>query len=619
MQSDAQDRSASRNRSGAHEVQSPRVHLRVPAQDLTTLTLGATQPRKLQAWVDSLPLMNMGETSRQLYQYIQELNRLQVDTRTRFQLLEVLRPVLLHVTDSLGRHYLRQSLVLPDKARRVASLAQALQGHLANGYKLVVLRALRKADDKEVRVALATALHRAITALGDTLLRCCQLYFPTPRHLWLELHQLFLLAEHYRLDGIRVADASAVGQAVPAASTVAQAYIRTLLLATAKPNQLRQQEMATVYALALGGAALVAVRPAAGEDDLFVFDLQVDRAPTYRTHASMGSASCRYIDAQPLVAALASAQGGGALPLCPPELTDALAMHLRQAWGALTERAFSRVSQCVALDICFGLGALHHFSSDGADFAAQVGAARLRVLEGEDDNPFTATSRKPVGPATAVHQEDPWSQAGDAAGFRMADGANVESIDLSGITAAVQARQSGPVAGFDHHHCQTVNVSPGGYCLAWEGETPAQLRTGELIGVREQDHHEWGVGVVRWVRQLTNQTAQFGIELLAPRALPAAARVIKKTGEPPEFMRVLMLPALHAIGQEPSLLVPAVGFQQQARLELVRQGACETVVLARRISGTASFGQFAFRGQDERVPSKAAPGGDEFQSIWNSL
>ncbi|WP_211315721.1 hypothetical protein [Isoalcanivorax indicus] len=601
-----------------------RIRLKLPEQDLTALTLGHAQPRKLQAWVEQLPLMNMGETSRQLYQYIQELNRLRIDTRTRFQLLEILRPVLLHVTDSLGKHYLRQSLVLPEKARRVASLAQALQGHLANGYKLVIARGLRKAEDREVRDALAIALHRAITAMGDTLLRCYQLYFPTPRHVWLELHQLFLLAERHELEDRVVSDPLLSEGA--ADTTVAQAYIRSLLLATAKPNQLRQQELATVYALARAGAVLVDVRSAAGEDDLFVFDLQVDRPPTYRTHVSVARGSCRYIDAQRLVAELGRDGSEGAAVLARPAgLSESLTVHLRQAWGALTERTFSRVAQRVSLDICFGLGALHHFSSEGADFATQIGAARLRVLEGDGSNPFSGQVRRAssAGMQPSLREEDPWSQAPDAGDYRMADSTDIESIDLSGITAAVQARQGdGGRVAFTSHRCETVNVSPGGYCLAWEGETPPQLRTGELVGVREQDHHEWTVGVVRWVKQLSHQAAQFGLELLAPRALPAAARVLKKTGDPSEFMRVLVLPALQAIGQDATLLVPAVGFHSNARLEIIRQGVTERVLLTRRLTGTASFSQFEFRGQEQSQRGGAGQddaAGDDFKSIWSSL
>ena len=606
------------------------IRLKLPEQDLRALTLGSDQPRKLQAWVDQLPLMNMGETSRQLYQYLQELNRLSLDTRTRLQLLEIVRPAVLHVCDSLGKHYLKQSLVLPEKARRVASLAQALQGHLAGGYKLVVARGIQRIQrmpqegererpqEREIRLAIATALERALAALGDTLLRCYQLYFPTPRHVWLELHQLYLLAATHQLALLPVADPALKRSP---SMTVAHAYYRTLLLATAKPNQLRQQELAWVYEATETWAALIAVRPAASLDDLFVFDLLLDRPPTYRTHVSAARQSCRYIDSQALVSRLAQCVNGK-----PPEgfflprgVSEGLLAHLQQAWGALTERSFQRQGQQIRLEVCFGIGALHHYSSNGIDFAAQIGAAQQRVLAGEDNKPFSGQVRRDAGTGMRpALPEEAWDQSFDGDNRRMAhETATVESIDLSRITAAVQAYGTEVKAmQFDCHACQTVNVSPGGYCLAWQGETPAQLRTGELIGVREEEHHEWTVGVIRWVRQLTHQGAQFGIELLAPRALPAAARVLKKTGDSGEFLRVLLLPELHAIAQPATLLVPAVGFTAGARVELLRQGAGERVQLLRRVSSTASFGQFEFRSLDAPV---VAPAEDEFQSIWSSL
>jgi len=108
---------------------------------------------------------------------------------------------VLLVCRALGKHYLNQALVLPDKARRVASLAQALQTHLAAGYKLAAVRGIRRLNERDGKTLVASSIHRAITAQTDNLVRSYQLYFPTPRHLWLELHQLFLLAEMHRLDG----------------------------------------------------------------------------------------------------------------------------------------------------------------------------------------------------------------------------------------------------------------------------------------------------------------------------------------------------------------------------------------------------------------------------------
>lgn len=605
------------------EQQAQRIRLKLPDQDLQFLTIGSDQPKKLKAWVEELPLMNMGETSRQLYQFIQELNRLQIDARQRFQLLETVRPTILHVCDALGQHYLNQSVVLPEKARRVASLAQALQGHLANGYKLVAVRGMRKLKDKDARTTVVISIHRAVTALTDTLVRCYQLYFPTPRNLWLELHQLYLLAEANGLEATEVADPDF--KAIETC-TIADAYARVLLLATAKPNQLRQQELAALYRATEEWSDLIAIKPAGEKSDLFVFDLQQDRPPTYRTHVSVAGAQSRYIDSAALVERLSQVAAGQPPSgfSVPKGITDSLVNHLQQAWGALTERSFKRISETGSIHICLGLGALHYYTSGCVSFESQVGSGQMKVLADNEDNPFLSGKAGKPGPrpqSRILEEDDPWSHAADSGKRRMAEDATTEDIDFSRITSALQDSGRESKVHFDHYTCKKVNVSPGGYCLEWAGEAPSQLRTGELMGLREPGFDEWAVGVVRWVKQLPNQGVQFGVELLAPRAIPAGARVLKKTGDATDFMRVLLLPALHAIGQPATLLAPNVGFRTGFKLELVEQGRASRVVLQRKVNSTASFGQYEF--QEPRVGGEDASSGkggaEDFDSIWSSL
>src|SRR5699024_8353492 len=94
------------------------------------------------------------------------------------------------ISQRLIKHYLNQPLVLPAKAQKVASLTQALQGHLANGYKLVAVEGCKRLPKRDARVHVAQACYRGINALTNALLRCYQLYFPIPSNLWLEIHQL---------------------------------------------------------------------------------------------------------------------------------------------------------------------------------------------------------------------------------------------------------------------------------------------------------------------------------------------------------------------------------------------------------------------------------------------
>ncbi len=116
------------------ESKSLHIQLRVPTPSRETLSFCEASPRALRDWLAGLPKANLGETARQLYQALTELNQLRVSSELRLQLLELLRPDVHFVCSHLERHYLNQPIVLSERPRKVAGLCQALQNHLAAGY-----------------------------------------------------------------------------------------------------------------------------------------------------------------------------------------------------------------------------------------------------------------------------------------------------------------------------------------------------------------------------------------------------------------------------------------------------------------------------------------------------
>jgi hypothetical protein len=610
--------------------QPQRIRLRLPEQDLHHLTLGSTNPKKMHEWVESLPMANVGESARLLYQLIQELNRLRTDGKTRFQLLESVRPALVHVERQLGKHYLGQSVVLPEKARKVAGLAQSLLMHLSVGYKLAAIDSIRKVRDKEFNRIATTSVHRAISSMGETLLRCYQLYVPIPKFLWLELHQVYLLADGHGIARQEVEDNTFRHVK---SSTVQDAYARTLLLATARPNQLRQQEIELVWDATEEWCGRVVINDTRANSDIFAFDLQADAPPTYRKLASQHAGdTLRSVDAKAISAHLKIAAEAGRLPERGSEFTfprgfnRELAIHLAQAWGNLTERAFARLSAAGSIEICVGIGATHYFISGGADFDMQIRGSNLKVLHEERDNPFLARQGKG---GKDLDNSDPWSQAFDGGGGRMADNVDFSAITVTGVDSLLadnlRAKQQQQKPKFDSYACAIVNSSPGGYCIEWTGDMPAHIRTGELIGLQEANAKTWSIGVIRWIKQLPGKGAQMGVELLAPKATPCATRAIKPSGEMSEWMRTLMLPELRAIGQEATLITPAIAFNTGYKVLVSLDGRESKASLYRQLNATAGFRQFLFRNLDTpaEVPDTSAapgqPGGDDFDSIWSSL
>ncbi len=86
-----------------------------------------------------------------------------------------------------------------------------------------------------------------------------------------------------------------------------------------------------------------------------------------------------------------------------------------------------------------------------------------------------------------------------------------------------------------------------------------------------------------------------GIELLAPRAVAVAARVILKVGGPTTYARALMLPELSPIGQPATLITPRLPFQAGQKIHIQKQGVRNTAQLTKCLLRTESVNQFTYR------------------------
>lgn len=612
---------------------------RLPAQDLRGLSLSSEQPKKLAEWVDALPMINVGESARQVYLTVQEVNRLQTDERTRFQLLEILRPSVHYLSQALSRHYLNQSVMLPEKATRVATLAQSLQNHLATGYKLVTIETLDKLTqqsarkDAELPKLLAEAIHRAISELTGTLLRSSQLYLNTPSKLWLELHHLYLLASDRQLLSSAIADQN---NTFSNSSNIEEAYARALLLATCKPNKLRQQEIAQVYQLSEMWAPLVKLERVGVNDDLFVFDLLRDAAPTYRTLAAAAyaeSLEVRAINPQQLVDRLKDVlkdpQLGHPKASGEAKLNATLIQHLIRSWSELTARSFQRVAHEGTLELCLGLTATHYFLADRVEFERMISGGKDRFSITDESSPFGKVGNfSRYRDDSGAQKKDVWSLSFNASDTRITAGDDADFNFKSEADSSTDEKEEEATPDlYDRYFCQLINISPGGYCIEWAGEVPPLVKAGELIGIREQDQDNWSLSAIRWVRQIPNHGVQLGIEVLSPRSTPCAAQVIKKTGDATEYMRTLMLPEVKALGQSATLITPNLAFRTGYKVIILQNGEEIKAQLGRQVSTTQSYSQFELTLLSAPTEN-AAPAAEQakpkeqeedFDSIWSTL
>ena len=580
----------------------PHLLLSAPLPAQLRLTFCEATPRDLKRWIAALPKANIGETARQLYQALGELNQLLTPSANRLPMLELLRPEVYYVCKHLERHFLHQAIVLDERSRKIANLCQALQGQLAIGYKQIVIR-ISPRFSKDRAPLLAQALQRAIHCLNGQLIRATQLYCPAPDGVWLELHQLYRIGCEHRLQHLSLRDELA--SQTPSLS-VEQTYAVALLLGASRCNQLRQNQIARLAEALEAWSPRVKLQA----DGLFAVAPELDTGPRYRTKfRAEQQAGLLGIDPQPLVDAIEMHLQGikEALPV-PTGLSVDTLQHLHAAWGQAAERSFQRTVGQGTLTLCVGMSALHFYLGGQRSFSDLL------------KNPGNRLAQFSAMPA-ASRGSDPWHQAFDAASQGTADALlPYEEIEYPHLQND-DSNEADNNRHFPTYALPVINHSPGGYCLAWPNAVPAELQAGEMVGIEDSVNKGWSIAVVRWIRQVRGGGTQMGIEQIAPFAEPCGLQLVRNRDDHSQYLRGLLRPQISAIDLPATVLAPRLPFQEGNKVLINTNGQEHRAGLDRRVASTHSFNQFAYRSlETSRNDNAAGSGvGEVFDSLWPSL
>lgn len=599
--------------------------LNVPIQDLAQLSFcDGSRESSVKAWVRSLPLTQVQFVSGLLYQALPDVGRYQTTPANRIQILEILRSPTLQSIEGLTQNFLNQPLILPDPAVKTATIAQALQKHMINGY-LVAIRDLCNQPTPNTEL-LELAIHRAITGLSLLLLRYYQLYVPISGQLWTELHSLYQIALHLGItEGMIVDDYPHLHNC----RTITLTYMRALLLACSRPNQLRQDEISSTFEALNNLSALAELQDSqvSNHDNLFAVALNSNRPPLYRSRFStdedlllleLNTAQiCRKLTEINASANNESSENSGLRNEL--NLTSALTLHLIQAWNLLAQRNFERQQSQGALDVAVGLTNIHYYLAGEMIFTHFLN--RTTGMQSVDSmgSIFQKRGVQLKDPSKQKSKNDPWDDTFDIKGTAL-DG---KKIGTDSIEFAIKKQEETSFKeAHTIYHVPLIDSSPGGYCIEWRNEIPNQVKAGELLGLRDPLRNRWSLGVVRWANQ-TKGATQLGIQILSAHATPVGLAIIHKTGDSSEYLRALEIPALKAINQPATLITNAVSFREYAKARIYQrknnesEGEQSNIQLTRRLFATGSFSQFTYRELTTAKPKEAAQK-DDFDSIWDS-
>ena len=552
--------------------------------------------------------------AKKLYFALQELNQTRLPAIQRLSFLEQFRPHCHYTCQGLRKHFQKKPVILNDKEYKIASLAHTLLNHLYTGYKLVINQLEnQEKHDKHHKQNLAIAVHRAINESAHIFLHRYQLYRDVPKNAWIELHTLYLLTEQYNIGQASVEDRE--NKAVHH-TTLSDSYKRILLLSRAQPNMLRQLELEQLFQVLeqwSGKTSIIreeeqCAKESSGEKSkaLFSVDCSTSQEPCYTTELKVPPAapSVLSFSTHELVAELQS-------QTTPSQLPDSLISHLVSSWGPRIERSHTRYDISDTITLTVGLTNTHFFLAGKRTFQ--------QILL--DDIGEQALSQQ-HSHFKSEDNGDVWNHVAGA----VTSGNHLTR--LSGIWWCSVNNRRRKSAVYPTLTAKLINSSPGGDCAHIDGEIPAQMQAGEIIGLRSKNNQRWILALIRWIKCKDKSRVIFGIQFLSPLAKPSAISILHKKRGSSDLLRCFHLPASPEAGKPARLITPKVPFQAGNKVRFFDGEHFVQAVLTECISSTGCISEFLYTPAGQHPVSKPGTQAendqnhswpDNFDTLWYDL
>lgn len=517
------------------------------------------RPAEVERWLKGLPLLNVAESTQLLTRQLVGFNRMTLDDNLRVRLLESLRVPIQHVSQALQQTYLGLPLPLTDKARQTVAQVRQLHTEMAFGYKLIAFNSTATTQlDQAQKTVVGMAIHRAIRYLTELLFRNYELYSPPPEGTWHEIHQLYRYAELLGITDAPLDDR--LNDTLPQVS-INHAYKQALLLDFSDPYHLPARLLAKIYRYLDRWAGIAQLSPgvaALKSHCQFLINLDHDRAGAVNTETSAITTEVRYrllntkelarIVHQQLTELQAGQQPDpeGLEKDFYANLGNDMLVRLINAWGVNPKRVFTRSLRADRkAHVVIGIDAINFFVN-GALFTpstSEVGPQPRRTTLGLD----------------------------------------------SGKPNRVQQSDKTPVSTT----WDLIDESAGGYALANSGTQSVAVRVGDLVASRpDSGGSGWEIGMVRWVRTMSTNQIEIGIQRLAPGASAVAVMPLEDSQE--RYSLALALPEVPAMKQPASLLTPRGFFKSGRILSLDNSYRTRQIKAVKLVELSGSFERFQY-------------------------
>ena len=507
------------------------LELPAPAADAAPEFIDAASAK---AWLENVPLANVGAAQQQLLAQLLEFNRYATKAISRLAALEAVREAVQFVEIEQARRFTNRALPMAETESTVFDDTLALWQEMHLGY----LRCLQAviADEAGMRAQAALVCQRVLAYTGLKMFHYHRAYRQVPPREWRALHEGYARAEEL---GVAEEDVKDYLNRDVSDTSPRIAYMRALLLGMANPNELSQRQLTFVAFLLERWAEKVEVAREAPEEDIppLTVDLDSDQCPEREVAQA---AEPRYLDVKRLAKSLRNRIGllrKGESPAklalgedCVQPSCEHLLVFLYRQWcQAKQSRGAERKRVADTAQACNEMGAIHYYIS-GHVFKQPGETRELTAAQRDQIAAFGRVSTRDEDDYSVVH-------------------------------------------GYLLEHWQVEDESAQGLKLVRRAGNPGKRYThGQLIGLRPADSKSFMLGQVRWLMQNDAGDLYAGVRLLP--GLPAATAVratgLNVTGA--KYVQAISLTAVTALNAPPSLVLPAGWFKPKRVVEVYVEG-----------------------------------------------
>lgn len=568
------------------------------ATPLTREQLSFCEPtvQAFSKWVSSISILQLGDTSKTLFSALVELSELKCSETLRFDLVQILHPVLEHLLQSLEKHFFHQSLISTDRNEHIVELALLLRQYFATIYIDIVRRSSEEMGQRKFSIftfhkkknqqtARTLAIFYALQQLTELLYQEHMLYGTPLKGQWLIAHYLYETALEARVNLVNINQLQDTQNSL---ETIHQAYCQLILLDILNTNQIRQTEIEALYQCSFGWAKKIQIHTKESVSSKYIIDTKQDRPPLYNKSQNYNFSATLYVVIQDLLDHITSTLHRNQDYLTSIEkqyLSPALKFHVQNILGTVAERQHERYQYSAQLEICFGLLTAHFYSSKAKDFA--------ETLQLDSQLKFQSSSKM--------------------------------AIDLNQDTANFSANKRLNRESKLIYQTEVLDISVNGYRIKWTQEVPKNLKTGEFILVKENTHNQWRGGVIRWIKQSTEKSLEMGLEVLAHDIFACSVR-IQNDQNISNYHPALLIQSQQLDQTRTTLILPGLQiFREQQGIYLRLEKDEYKLYLLKAQLVTQSFIQFDFEFLDDEQPDllnnfmvKHA-NRTNHQNIWDAL